>query len=102
VVMENHAGKQEKIALDRFSAADIEFFELESLPELRISFRKKSSKLQYSDRFELVAMPVISHYTFGARVEKRSAGDYNHELTVEYFSIAAQRGFNNKYSGVSS
>lgn len=97
VVMESRAGKQEKIALERFSATDIEFFELESPPELKISFRQKSSKMQYSDRFVLVAMPVISLYTFGVRVEKRSAGEYNHELTVEYFSIAAQRGFNNKY-----
>lgn len=97
VVMENRAGKQVKIALDRFSNADIEFFELDPPPEFNISFRQKSSKLQYSDRFALVAMPVITHYTFGVRLEKRSAGEYNHEVTVEYFSIAAQRGFNNKY-----
>lgn len=97
VAMENRDGKQKKIALDRFSGADIELFELDPPPDLKISFRQKSSKMQYSDRFVLVAMPVISLYTFGVRVEKRSAGEYNHELTVEYFSIAAQRGFNDKY-----
>lgn len=97
VIMEGPNKEQEKIAMGRFSAADIEFFELENPPEFRISFRKKSSQLQYSSRFILSQMPVIIQYTFGARLEQRSAGKYNHELTVEFFAIATQRGHNNKF-----
>lgn len=97
VIMEGTGGKQKKIALKRFSPSDIEFFELENPPEFRISIRKKSSKLNYSDRFILTDMPVVLLYTFGARIEQRSAGEYQHEVTLEYFAVAAQRGANNKF-----
>lgn len=97
VIMESRDGTQKKIPLERFTDADIEFFELDKPPEFKIDFRKKSNQLRYSTRFELTDMPAVVLFTFGVRVEQRSAGTYNHELTVEFFAVASQLGHNNKF-----
>ncbi len=97
IIMENAKGTQKKIEIDRFAPDDIEFFELANPPEFRLNFKNKSSKLNYSDRYVLTDMPVILLYEFGASAEKRSAGEYNHEVTLEFFAIASQRHQNNKY-----
>ncbi|MCK4563487.1 MAG: hypothetical protein KAU94_02295 [Verrucomicrobia bacterium] len=100
VLMENGKGTQKKIALEQFSADDREFFELENPPEFKMGIRKKSKLRQFSSRFgprSIDGIPVVQLYTFGARVEKRSAGDYNHEVNIEIFVIGAQLRHNNKY-----
>ena len=100
VVMENDKGKQVKISLDRFSAEDCECIELKNPPSFNIDFRKKSKLRQFSTRFgtaSTAGIPVVHLFTFGARVGQTSAGSYNHEITVEFFAIGAQRHHNNKY-----
>jgi hypothetical protein len=96
-ILENSKGKLVKVPLSQFSEADREFIELENPPDFRITFRKKSAQKQYSDRFSTAGLPSVQIYTFGGRVEKRSAGSYPYELTVEFFAIAAQRHYNNKF-----
>lgn len=97
VIMENQKGAQKKVPLDRFTPDDIEFFELENPPEFKLNFKNKSTQLQYDTRYELRYMPVILLYEYGASAEKRSAGKYDHEVTIEFFAIAAQRGHNHKF-----
>ncbi len=97
IIMENAKGTQKKIEIGRFAPDDIELFELDNPPKFRLNFKNKSSKLNYSDRYLLTDMPTILLYEFGASVKKRSAGEYNHEVTLELFAIASQRRHNNKY-----
>ncbi len=97
VLMESGEGTQKKIGIERFSADDREFFELENLPEFKIGFRRKSTLLGYSDRFDTGGLPVVNLNTFGVRIEKRSAGDYNHEVNIEVFAVGAQLHHNDKY-----
>ena len=100
VVMENSKGKQVKFPLNQFSAEDRERIELKNPPQFKIGFRKKSKLRQVSTRFDeksLKGIPVVNYFTFGARVEQRSAGAYNHEVNIEFFAIGAQRHHNNKY-----
>ena len=97
IIMESAKGSQKQIALSRFSPADIEFFELENPPKFRLNFKKRSKILNYSDRFELRFMPVVQLYEFGISAEKRSAGSYEHEVTIEFFALASQLGHNHKF-----
>jgi hypothetical protein len=100
VVMENSKGKQIKIPLEGFSAEDREPFELDNPPKFKLDFRKKSKLRQVSTRFgssSLDGIPVVQLYTFGVQIEQTGTGEYNHELTLEFFAIAAQRHHNNKY-----
>lgn len=97
VILEDGNGKQLKIKLDRFSTEDREFIELVNPPEFKIDFRKKSELLKYSERFSTSGLPVVQIYTFGIRLVQRSAGEYNHEVNIEFFAVAAQRHHNNKF-----
>ena len=97
IIMQNAKGTQKKIDIDRFSPDDIESLELENPPKFKLNFKNKSSKLNYSDRYVLTDMPVILLYKFGVSVEKRSAGEYRHDVTIEFFAVASQRSHNNKF-----
>ncbi len=97
IIMQDAKGTQKKIDIDRFSPDDIESLELENPPKFKLNFKNKSSKLNYSDRYLLTDMPVILLYEFGVSVEKRSTGEYKHDITIEFFSIASQRSHNNKF-----
>lgn len=97
VILENDKKKQTKVDLARFTPDDREFIELENPPTFKIDIRKKSKLQAYSDRFDTTSLPVVQLFTFGVRAKQRSAGNYNHELTIEFFVIAAQRHHNNKF-----
>ena len=91
VVLENKRGKQKKIPLARFSAADREFAELCMPPEFNIDFSKTSSmRTVPPSNLSGWEQPKLFDYTFGASLRQTSAGTYNYPLTVEYFAIGKQ------------
>ncbi len=98
-VLKSSRGKMLKIPLDRLSADDREYVELADPPKFAIDFVKLSDNQlnRYEPSpFNPTLPPRVNDFTFGARLKKRSAGEYNHELTVEYFAIGKEL-LGNKY-----
>ncbi len=102
VVLKTSRGRQLKIPLSQLSPADREYIELINPPKFDIDFIKLSDN--QSSRYELspkelewnLLPPRVNDFTFGAKVKQRSAGEYNYELTVEYYSIGKER-IGNRY-----
>jgi hypothetical protein len=95
-VLVEQAGVQKKLPLELLSAEDHRFLELAKPPRLKIEYSKTSRQIDESHLNHIDAnvrrpRPASAfEYTFGAKVNKYSAGNYDHELTVEYFAIGKQ------------
>ena len=98
-VLKTARGKTRKIPLARFSKADQEYIELARPPKFNIDFSKKSSmRMVPPGRYSGTAEVRLYDYTFSARLKQISAGEYNHELTVEFFAIGSElRSNSNNY-----
>lgn len=93
-VLKTAQGKQLKIPVAKLSAEDREYIELLKPPEFAIDFVKLSDG--QLGRYKMPpgsnALPPRSNdFSFGAKVKQRGSGDYNHELTIEYFAIGKER-----------
>ena len=92
-VLKTTRGKMLKIPKDKLSAKDREYIELIKPPQFTIDFVKLSNG--QSGRYKVSPYnpslpPRVNDFTFGAKLKQRSAGDYNHELIVEYFAIGKE------------
>jgi hypothetical protein len=97
VVLKDSGGKQCKVQLSRLSAEDRRFIELANPPKFNIDFSRKTSKrsLSTGPYADPRWLPSIYDYIFSARLRQASAGEYNHELHVEFFAIGKEaRGDN--------
>jgi len=92
-ILKSAKGKMLKIPMDKLSPEDREYIELDNPPKFSIDFIKlsdnKISRYEQSP-FNPMLPPRVNDFTFGAKVKQRSAGEYNHELTVEYFAIGKE------------
>ncbi len=98
-VFKSLKGKTVKVPMDRISAEDRAYMEMLDPPQFSIDFIKLSdnqASRYESSPFSLYPPPRVNDFTFGAKLKKRSAGEYNHELTVEYFAIGKEM-IGNKY-----
>lgn len=89
LVLEDSRGRQKKIPMERISDEDRKFVELAQPPVFNIDFIKKSSQrfFKESPYIEAGWVPDELDYIFGARLKQTSAGEYDHELKVEFFAI---------------
>jgi len=98
-VLKTARGKQLKIPMDQLAAVDREYIELINPPKFSIDFVKlsdsKANRYKMSP-FNPELPPRVNDFTFGAKVKQRSPGDYNHQLTIEYFAIG-QETLGNQY-----
>jgi hypothetical protein len=84
--------RQRKIPLDQLSMEDREFIELACPPQFNIDFSKQTSQfIETQSPFTTRVPPRILDYVFSARLKQTSAGEYNHELKVEFFAIGGER-----------
>ena len=91
VILEDSHGRQRKVPLARFSGEDRKFIELAQPPKFNIDFSKKSSLfIGKMSPFSPSIPPKMLDYVFGAKLKQTSTGEYNHELTVEFFAIGAE------------
>ena len=90
-------GKKKKVKKRFLSAEDLSFIELKNPPKLDLDIRKKSSLMQYSNRFDTTELPKVFVWEFGARIRKVSSGKYKHPLKLEMFVIAKQLHHNHKF-----
>jgi len=98
-VLKTSRGKMLKIPMANLSAEDREYVELINFPTFAIDFVKLSDS--QSNRYKMSPFnnsppPRVNDFTFGAKVKQRSAGEYNHELSLEYFAIGKEL-LGNKY-----
>jgi len=95
VTLKDAHGRVAKIPLDRFSEEDQKYIELARPPKFNIDFSKTSSQVivETSTPYweaEGRAGRTDHDYIFGARLKQVSAGEYNHELKVEFFAIGEE------------
>ena len=98
-VLKTSQGKILKVPMANLSAKDSEHIELINPPKFALDFVKLSDNQpnRYkASPFNNRPPPRVNDFTFGAKAQQRSAGKYNHELTLEYFAIGKER-LGNKY-----
>lgn len=94
-VLMDQRGQQQKVALVQLSEEDRTYIELVMPPKFNIDFYKKSSQVIVDvDTPYFTAGSILGrsdfNYVFGARLKAISAGNYNHELKVEFFAIGEE------------
>jgi hypothetical protein len=91
-VLKDTRGKIKKVPLSLLSAEDNLFIELNEPPKLNISFSKQSKSRPPIDPGPFLEWtpPTLIDYVFTAKINQHSAGDYNHELQVEFFAIGSE------------
>lgn len=98
VILKTSQGKRVKIQLDDLSPADTKYIELIEAPDLKLSFTKSSSQRTMEVTPYLPEdPPKILDYEFGAKVRQKSAFEYGHELTVEFFAVGQRLLNSNEY-----
>jgi len=92
-VLADERGKQRKVPLTRLSDEDRLYVGLARSPKFNIDFSKKSTQRFFAESTIMPDarwLPRHLDYTFSARLKQMSAGEYNHELKVEFFAIGAE------------
>jgi len=90
-VLRDARGKQRKIPLSQLSEEDRLHIELVQPPKFNIGFSKQSSQRFFKESPILPGwMPEHLDYVFSAKLKQTSAGEYNHELHVEFFAIGEE------------
>ena len=89
VVLKTARGKQKKIPLAEFSEQDRRFVELASPPDFDLDVGKKIRQRRLKYGGDAVG---INEYTFTAKVQQDSPGQYRHPLKVEFFAIGSEIG----------
>ncbi len=91
-VLRDARGKTKRIPLSLLSAEDNLFIELNEPPEFNISFSKQSKSRPAIDPGPFLPWtpPTLIDYVFTAKINQYSAGDYNHELQVEFFAVGRE------------
>jgi len=95
-VLETSNRRQHKIPMDQLSAVDRKFIELANPPTFNIDFSKQSSQRLIKDSPLISGSPPkVLDYIFSAKLAQTSAGEYNHELKVEFFAIGDETNGDN-------
>jgi len=90
-VLTDAKGKQQKIPLDYLSAEDRTYVELARPPKFNIDFSKKSKQRFFKESPIIPGnLPEHLDYVFSTRLKQTSAGEYSHELKVEFFAIGEE------------
>ncbi len=95
-ILEDSRGRQKKIPLDRLSAEDRKFIALATPPKFNIGFSKQSNQRMIKEGPIISGNPPkVLDYVFSAKLAQTSAGEYNHELKVEFFAIGEETNGDN-------
>lgn len=88
VALKNKKGKLLKLPRANFSEADQEYIQLIQPPDIDIEFSKKSKQRVFPFTMSNVKkIPRSSYYDFWVTLKQTSVGQYDQELTVEFFVI---------------
>lgn len=93
VALKDSRGKLRKIPLAQLSGEDRLYIELARPPTFNIDFSKKSEQRFFKESTLIPGarwLPKHIDYVFSARLKQTSAGEYSHELSVEFFAIGEE------------
>jgi hypothetical protein len=88
LVLKTARGKTVKVPVIEFSAEDLDYVELESPPQLKVTFQKDIGHFQFKALPIVSIPPAVEELTCGVKIEKISRSPYTRELKVELFTFA--------------
>jgi len=83
-------GELTSLPYEMFSAEDQEFIQLARFPVFNIDFSRITSRHWEPDRRDRLKYPPSFDWAFAAKLEQRSAGRYDFELTAEVFALGKE------------
>ncbi len=86
-------GELLKIPVEQFSLADQAYIQLLTPPRIDLDFSKPTKQRHFPEVLSIGAAaltPRSFYYTFTARIKQVSTGQYDHELTAEFFAIGVE------------
>ena len=89
-VLKDARGRSRKVPLNQLSDEDRLFAELARPPKFNFDFSKKTSQRIFESSPYGSQLPKEVEYVFSARLKQTSAGEYRHELKVEFFAIGEE------------
>jgi len=92
-VLTDSRGRLRKIPLAQLSDEDRMYVELARPPKFNIDLSKKTNKRIFPANLlypSPIWVPTQFNYVFSTRLKQISAGEYNHELKVEFFAIGEE------------
>lgn len=89
VSLKNLRGKVVKVPEAELSEGDINYIELNTPPDLDLSFSKTSKVRVFPD--SLSDLPSSQFFQFKAIVKQKSSQSYNHDLQIEFFVIGEEK-----------
>ncbi|MDF7799036.1 hypothetical protein P4C99_06150 [Pontiellaceae bacterium B1224] len=92
-VLTDEQGRQRKVPLTQFSEEDRVYMELAQPPKFNFDFSKSSKQRFFKESIFIEGvrwLPKHIDYTFSARIKQTFAGDYNHQLKVEFFAVGEE------------
>jgi hypothetical protein len=90
VTLRDPAGELASLPYEAFCAEDREFIQLARFPVFNIDFSRITSRHWEPDRRDRLKYPPSFDWTFAAKLEQRSAGRYEFELTAEVFVLGRE------------
>ncbi len=89
-VLEMAKGKQKKVPLAQLSEPDREYVELANPPAFDIDFSGQTTPVFSIRDGSRSGLTVAYDYSAKVKLKQKSAGAYNHELCVEFFTIGRE------------
>jgi len=90
VTLRDPEGGLTSLPYENFSAEDQEFIQLARFPVFNIDLSRTTSLHREPDRRDRLKYPPSFDHTFAAKLEQRSAGQYDFELTAEVFALGKE------------
>ncbi len=91
VCLKTREGEILRIPVGRFSSADQGYIQLQIPPQLSLDFSKQTTQRQYPNPPPPWGqLPRSIYHNFSIKIKQTSAGQYDHELVVEYFVVGEE------------
>ncbi len=95
VVLKSEREKVIKVPLSKFSAADLKVLELLNPPDLKLDFKKHTSRFEVLLNPKATAIPTAQNFAGGVVVKQQTMKEYTHPLRIEMYVIAGDYDGNN-------
>ena len=90
LVLKNTRGKTLKIPVGHFSAADLDYVELQNPPPLKLTFQKDIDHIHFKALPIASIPPAVEEMTCGVKIEKTNRTPYTKELKAELFTFGTE------------
>ena len=96
VVLKTDRGKVVKVPLAKFSEADLIFLDFLNPPELKMDFKKHTSRFEVlHNPYSGMAIPTAQEFAGGVVVKQQNMKEYTHSLRIEMYVVVDEYDGNN-------